>query len=99
LQGKIAIYCRPSAGKSMNAACQPMAIEKVAILPAYATAGYKSLYFFCKVAWQDCWVRLPGKATGYLARLHAMAPHAESMVKLDNNAVMGPQQEQQQSKT
>jgi hypothetical protein len=54
-----------------------------------------------KAVGQGCRARLPGKAAGQgcRARLHAMVQYAESMVKLDNNAVfllMCPQQEQQE---
>jgi hypothetical protein len=51
-------------------------IEKLAILPG-------------KAAGQGCRARLPGKAAGQhcRAKVHAMLQYAESMVKLDNNAV------------
>jgi hypothetical protein len=42
-----------------------------------------------KAAGQGCRARLPGKAAGQDCRtkVHAMVQYAESMVKLDNNAV------------
>jgi hypothetical protein len=42
-----------------------------------------------QAARQGCRARMPGKAAGQgcRAKLHGMVQYAESMVKLDNNAV------------
>jgi hypothetical protein len=56
-------------------------------MPAYDRKTACKL--FCKASGQGCRARLPGKAAGQgcMARVHAMVQYAESMVKLDNNAV------------
>jgi hypothetical protein len=85
-----------TAGRVNNAilhACRPTAVKQLANFSA-RLAG--------KVAWQGCRASLPGKAAGQgcrarlpgkaagqgcRAKVHAMVQYAESMVKLDNNAV------------
>jgi hypothetical protein len=55
-----------------------------------ARQGYRArLQGNCKAAGQGFRVRLLGKAAGQgcMAMVHAMVQYAESMVKLDNNAV------------
>jgi hypothetical protein len=56
-------------------------------MPAY---GRKTSFkLFCKAGGQGYRAKLPGKSAGQgcMARVHAMVQYAESMVKLDNNAV------------